>query len=330
MNKNINHRERMEICLNGEKTDRVPVALWRHFPVDDQNAQSLAAAVINFQNTFDFDFIKVTPSSSYCIKDWGVEDEWNGNSHGTRDYHKRPILHPEDWGKLKPMDPGKGKLGEMIDCLKILVNEFSPHTPVIQTIFSPLAQAKNLVGPDELLIHLRKYPEAVIEGLEIIRETTQRFIDEIAAVGIDGIFYAVQHSQYGLLSRGEFDQFGRQYDLRILNELPDIWLNVGHIHGDEIMFDLVCDYPVQILNWHDQETYPSLAKAKEQYQGVVCGGLKQEDTMLFGTPQQILKESKSAIEATNGMRFVLGTGCVLPITSPFGNIMAARQSVELK
>ena len=30
------HRERIQAALQGELIDRAPVALWRHFPVDDQ------------------------------------------------------------------------------------------------------------------------------------------------------------------------------------------------------------------------------------------------------------------------------------------------------
>jgi hypothetical protein len=34
--KGLNHRARLEACLTGQIPDRAPVALWRHFPVDDQ------------------------------------------------------------------------------------------------------------------------------------------------------------------------------------------------------------------------------------------------------------------------------------------------------
>ena len=82
----LTHRERLELCLAGEIPDRVPVALWRHFPVDDQIPAGLAAAAINFQRNFDFDLVKYTPASSFCIKDWGSQDQWRGNTEGTRDY----------------------------------------------------------------------------------------------------------------------------------------------------------------------------------------------------------------------------------------------------
>ena len=59
----MNKRERLEAAIAGQSVDRVPVALWRHFPGDDQDPSDLAAATIAFQRRWDFDFVKVTPAS---------------------------------------------------------------------------------------------------------------------------------------------------------------------------------------------------------------------------------------------------------------------------
>ena len=324
MNKIISsHTERMEICLSGEKPDHVPVAFWRHFPVDDQKGETLAAATLSFQKNYDFDFIKVTPSSTYCVKDWGVESRWIGNLEGTRDITKRLITSPEDWLKLPVLNPNHGSLKEMITCLKILQKELSGYTPFVQTIFSPMSQAKNLLGKEGLLVHLRKYPEQLKTGLKIITQSTLNFIEKARKTGISGIFLAVQYSQYSLLSESEFEIFAKPYNLQILEAVQDLWLNIAHIHGLNVMFDQVKDFPVQILNWHDQETPPSLSAAKENFSGVVCGGIRQEETMMLGTPQQVRDEAFHAIQETNGIRFVLGTGCVTPIVTPHGNIQSA-------
>ena len=79
-------RERLEAAIRGEATDRVPVALWRHFPGDDYRPEDLAASTVGFQRRYDFDFVKVTPASSFSVADWGVRDEWRGNEEGTRVY----------------------------------------------------------------------------------------------------------------------------------------------------------------------------------------------------------------------------------------------------
>lgn len=322
----ITHRQRIEYSLQGELLDRTPIAMWRHFPVDDQTPDGLAHAILEFQKLFDFDLVKVTPSSSYCLKDWGVEDEWRGNPEGTRQYVSRVINSPEDWLKLTVLDPFKGTLGDQLTCLKIINNELGPDVPVLQTIFSPLAQAKNLVGGEMLLVHLRQYPDAVVAGLKTIAETTCRFIEAANKTGISGIFYAVQHGNYQLLTESEYIQFGRKFDLEILDLVSRKWLNILHLHGVNVMFKLFLDYPVQVINWHDRETFPSLAEGKKLFSGVVCGGLQRNQTMELGTPEHVHSEACDAIQETEGKRFILGTGCVLQITTPRANIMAAIQA----
>jgi uroporphyrinogen decarboxylase len=324
----ISHRSRLETTLCGQKPDRIPVSLWRHFPVDDQAPETLAAAVVRFQETFDFDFVKITPASTFCLKDWGMNDSWQGNPEGTRQITNHAIKSEKDWQKLKPLNPRKGFLHDQLTCVQLVRKALDEGTPVIQTIFSPLSQAKNLVGKENLVAHLRMYPDLVKDALQTITESTIRFINECIPLKIDGIFYAVQQAQYSLLNEKEFLEFGKYFDGQILESIKPLWLNVGHIHGKDIMFERLSEYPVRVLNWHDRETPPNLKVGKEMYSGVVCGGLMQWETLAYGTPDLVEKEALDAIRQTGGRRFILGTGCVTPIIAPDANIFAARKAVE--
>ena len=42
-------RERLQATIRGKLADRPPVALWRHFPGDDQDPVDLAASTVAFQ-----------------------------------------------------------------------------------------------------------------------------------------------------------------------------------------------------------------------------------------------------------------------------------------
>jgi uroporphyrinogen decarboxylase len=320
--------ERLQAVLRGEQLDRPPVSLWRHFPVDDQTPEGLAAATIAFQQAFDFDFIKVTPSSSYCLRDWGITDRWQGNPEGTRQYEKRVIQTPQDWRRLPVLDPRHGVLKDQITCLNILSKHFSGKVPLVMTIFNPLSQARNLAGGDRLLEHLHLYPEELLSGLDTITRSTHDFIEVCLETGIAGIFLAVQHAQVSVLTIEEYETFGRKCDFVLLEATKDLWLNMLHLHGENIYFDQFLNYPVQILNWHDRKTPPTLTEAQQRFQGVVCGGLKQWDTLVLGTPAQVQSEAQDALDSTAGKRFILGTGCVMPITAPYGNTLAARHSVN--
>jgi uroporphyrinogen decarboxylase len=319
------HKERIQACINNEVPDRPPVALWRHFPVDDQSPETLAAATLNFQRTYDFDLVKVTPASSFCMKDWGVEDQWMGDAEGTRQYTKRIIHDPRDWEKLPSLDPTAPHLAGQLACLRFIRAELDPETPLLQTVFSPLAQAKNLAGNETLIAHLRLYPDAVMKGLAAIAETTRRFVAACLETGIDGVFYAIQHAQASLLTLEEYKTFGLPFDQTILEPAQELWCNLLHLHGHDVYFSILDSLKFPIVNWHDRETYPSLVEAQTLFAGAMCGGMRQ-DTLVYGDQAEVREEAADAIRQTNGKRFILGTGCVVPIIASHGNIMAARTS----
>ena len=321
------HRERIQTCLRGEPTGRTPIALWRHFPVDDQNPETLAAATLRYQSTYDFDIVKVTPSSSFAVKGWGVDDEWMGDAEGSRRYTKRIIKDPGDWEKLPVLDPTSPFLARQLECLRLIKKGLDPETPIIQTIFNPLSQAKNLAGNDLLLEHIRKYPEAVMNGLEIITKSAVKFVEAVCEIGVDGIFYAIQHAQGSMLELDEYKAIALPYDQKTLAPAKELWCNMLHLHGKDVYFSLLRLVDFQIVNWHDRETYPTLSEAQSLFKGALCGGLRQ-DSLTLEFPDQVKKEAKDAIKQTGGKRFILGTGCVVPITASQENYMAARKSVE--
>jgi len=323
----LSKRDRLEAVISGGPVDRPAVALWRHWPVDDQYSDNLVRATLTFQHDYDFDFIKMMPSSNYCIVDWGAQSRWEGNFEGTREWGPRVIQKPEDWMHLRLLDPYQGMLDAVRRALLAVGEHVGEEVPFIQTIFNPLAQAKNLAGNEQLLTHLRRYPDMVKVGLGTITETTIRFIEAARESGMSGIFLALQHATYDLLNESEYRAFGRPYDLRILEAAGDFWFNLLHVHGNNVMFDLVADYPVQAINWHDQETPPSLAEALDVFPGALAGGLHRHRDLLQGTPDLVRQRVQQAAEQTGGRRLIIAAGCVTLIPTPVGNIRAAREAV---
>lgn len=324
----MTRRERLQATVAGAPVDRPAVALWRHFPGDDQRPADLASATLMWQATWDWDFIKVSPASSYCLVDWGVEDRWIGGDEGNRQYTRRVVTSQQDWARLPFLDPCQGALAGQIDCLHRIHSGVGAEVPFIQTIFSPLSQAKNLAGADRLLVHLRQTPELVRSALEIITQTTLRFIEAAKATGISGIYYAVQLANFDLLSEAEYRTFGEPYDRRILEAVSDCWFNMVHLHGRDGMFDLIAAYPAHALNWHDRESGPSLGEGARRFRGAVCGGLEHWDHLLRGDPDQIRALIQDALQQTGHRRLIVSSGCVAPVNAPFSNLRAVRQAVE--
>lgn len=326
----MNHRQRMNAVLRGEPIDHVPVALWRHFPNDDQRAETLAARVVEFQNKFEFDFVKVTPASGYPAEMYGATFVDAKNREGTRSYTARPVNAMNDWDKLEPLDTTNPVFVRELAALKLIRQQLGSDIHILQTIFSPLNSALNIAG-DRLYTDLREQPDVLHRGLRAITETTNRFAIESLRAGADAIFFATQMATPTRLSLGEFRAFGEPYDFEVLQAIraanPDfIFL---HMHGLEIYFDVLRSYPVEILNWHDRRTEPSLKQACEILNSdeakngrAIAGGIDEWNVLAAKSPDDVKSQVHDAVAQAGERGFILAAGCVIAVDTPEENIRA--------
>ena len=68
----MDHWQRLEAAILGKQTDRVPVAMWRHYPDEDLDPDKLTAYMLAWQEKWDFDLLKFMPSGTYGVEDWQV------------------------------------------------------------------------------------------------------------------------------------------------------------------------------------------------------------------------------------------------------------------
>ncbi len=325
----MNTRERLERTMAGEATDRVPVALWRHFPGDDQRAADFARSAVDDQRAYHWDFVNLVPSSTFSTTDYGLQDEWQGALDGARTITKRAVTRSLDWTNLRTLDPSRGGIGRQIESIRLVCEALGEDVPVIQTIYSPLAQAQDIAGPETLTHHLRTQPDRLRSGLNVITESTLRAIDAMRRLPLAGIFYVVRHANFNTLSEAEYREFGMAYDLKVLESLPERWwLNVLHLVGDAPMFRALAAYPVEVINWHDRAGEPDLTQGKLMFGGAVCGGIHAWDHLHQGTPSSVRDAARDAMAQTNGRRLILSAGRAVPVTTPLSNLRALRAAVE--
>lgn len=320
-------RDRIHAAIQGKLVDRVPIALWRHFPGEDHKAEALAAAHLTFQKKFGWDLLKVTPANGYYGDDWGLRASYKPNPAGARHFTDRPIKKPGDWSRLKKLDVTTGVYGRELHALH-LIRDALRDDLIVATIFSPLTIARTLSGDQALVRYVRENPDELHQGLEVITEVTARFTSESLASGADGAFLATQCANTAYLTVEEYEEFGRPYDLRVLDAAAGAELRILHIHGMAIMFDQLTDYPADIINWHDRRTPPSLAEARDRYSGCLAGGINEWGTLQSSSPDQIVAEVRDAIGQTGGTRHLVAAGCTIPIDIAEERLLAARHAVE--
>ncbi len=320
-------RERLQAALAGTPVDRLPVAFWRHWPIDDQDPEALARATLEYQRRFDWDFIKVTPSHTYSVDDYGAKHAYRGRVVGDRDHTERVVKCLEDWDRIRPLDVGAPALARQLRCLRTVVEGREPGTPVIQTLFDPITMARFLAD-DVYVVHLRREPERVRRALQALAQTAAAMARAAIAEGADGIFLSTMGASYDVMSPEEYRGFGRPGDLAVLEAAHGGWLNILHAHGQHPMVSEVADYPVHGLSWHDRAAGPSLAEAARVFPGALVAGVEQFNVLHFGTPEAVAAQVADAAAQTGGRRLIVAAGCTYPLTAPECNLVAARRAAE--
>ncbi|MGH7266010.1 MAG: uroporphyrinogen decarboxylase family protein [Candidatus Rokuibacteriota bacterium] len=321
--------ERIAAAVSRQPVDRVPYAVWRHFPAVDRSPAGLAQATLRFHDRYGSDFLKITPAGGYAVEAWGCVESEEVRPDGHRACARCAVQSGDDWRKIRPLDPASADgYGQQIETIvRMGFDRRVGDAPVLPTLFSPLSLARKLSG-DRLPTDLRERPDLVTDALEAITETQIRFADRALDEGVSGIFYSIQAASRSVMSDEEYARFGEPYDRRVLESVAGrSTLTIVHCHGDRLMFDRLARLPGHAWNWDDRATPPSLADARARVPGAVVGGLDQWKTLRDGTPEQAAAEARDAVARIGGIGLIVGPGCVLPANTPDDAVAAVVRAL---
>lgn len=318
----MNKCERVYAALEGQQVDRVPLSLWRHFHKQDQTPAGLASATLAFYHKYDFDLIKLTPSGLYAIEDWGANIALSKDDDTPPRLKKPVIKEADDWRHLTTLSPIEGSYGAALETIRLVTDQLNKaDAPVLMTIFSPMTIAYKLAG-EALLEHLVSHPTDVQIGLATIAETTSRFAFAALEAGADGIFLASQFSRSDMLSQDDCLLYVVRYDLIALERVKAEPVPlVLHLHGENIYFDTVNQYPVHAVSWHNHETGPTIAEALTLTNKTLMTGLDR-NLLETGQPEVVMAQARAVIENTGGQRLILAPACVITTSTPAENLDA--------
>ncbi|MBN1161826.1 MAG: hypothetical protein JXA17_07765 [Dehalococcoidales bacterium] len=330
MTEQMTHWERVRATLKGDKVDRVPVSMWRHFYSMETSAHTLAEAMMGFQNRFDWDFMKVNPRAYYHVEDWGVRIEYDGDS--SPHVIDVPVKTPADWSKLKVLDVNKGVLKEHLHTLEMVSRRLKGELPFIMTVFTPLSVASRLTSSEEVFLHhLHEHTSEVNQALEIITETFVNFSRACLERGASGLFYATTSwATTDSLTEEEYRKFAMPSDLKLLSALPPAEFHVLHVCRNNNMLPLLKDYPVHAFNWDALGAgNPSLAEGKKMLGGrTVIGGMSHGRSLVTAPPGQLAAQVKELYTAMGDRGWMVGPGCTFPPDTSEENLRAIRKAVE--
>src|SRR2546430_5222235 len=216
----MGRRERIVAAINREPVDRVPYAVWRHFPSVDRSAAGLAQTTLRCHERYGSDFLKITPRSGYAVEAWGCVEGDELVDDGHRPCARCAVRSPEDWKTIRALDAGSaaGWVEHLETIVRMGFDRRIGDAPVLPTIFSPLSLARKLSGT-RLTHDLHEHPTLVTGALEAITETEMRFAEIALAEGVAGIFYSIQAARRSVSDDEDYARLGGPYDRRVLGSL---------------------------------------------------------------------------------------------------------------
>ncbi len=321
----MNRKERVRAALAGAAVDRPPVATWGHDFFREHTPEDLAAYTVERYRRDGDDLIKLNPRATYYYEAWG-------NRYDRPDTQRQPrLLHAAiasaaELAAIPEIDPTTGPFGEQTAALRLVVAEAGAEVDIVQTLFHPLSVAGRLMGEDTAILRraAREDPAAVHTGLATITRVLARYAAQSIAAGAAGIFFAtVDWGTTDAADAGFYREFGRPYDLQVLQAVRDAPLNVLHVCRDRNLLPLLAGYPVAAINWdtHGAENV-SLAEGRRLSGKAVMGGINQR-TIATAPPTAIAEQARAAVAAGVAGLFIT-PGCAIAPSTPAENIAALR------
>jgi uroporphyrinogen decarboxylase len=332
-------RQRLAATIASEPVDRLPVSLWRHFYLEERTRDGFVQAMIRWQKTYDWDFLKINARYSYHVEDWGNRYTAPPDAVTEPALIRAVVRQGDDFRHLDRLDAlgREGRparvLSEHLGAVADLRKALGREVPMVMTIFTPMSIAMDLAGgPQDLAALIALDAPAVHTGLQTITDTFADFARQAVEAGADGVFLAATHTAtLTNFTADQYAEFGRPYDLEVLHaaEGAGATLNCLHVCKPRSLVSELADYPVSLLNWDTADPMnPPLAQLAATPGKAVMGGL---DRNLMLRPDQVpalLEQARKTVASMTGMPFVLGANCAIHSESAPEAVQAVRDFVN--
>lgn len=240
------------------------------------------------------------------------------------------VTAPSDLDAKQIPDPySDGRMPEIIKAVRSLSKDANGSTPVIANIVGPLTLASRIMDIEKMLYMIVDHPDQFARILDFCMEVSSTFAKALAREGADGIMVFDPAASPSVMPERLFKQFEAEPVKKIFSEIkkinPDIitWYSVaGPLQNNLSIITSVSaeittvDYPMPVETWIALMDY------------TVINGNVKPSVFLEGSEDDIYQEAKALLKAASGTnRFILGSGCEIPLFSKKERIRALFRAV---
>jgi MtaA/CmuA family methyltransferase len=312
--------------LNGEVTDRVPVApLLIHLAADRAgitfrefatNGVALADAQLSLQERFDLDAITAGSDGLRMSSDLGGDVQY---PEAKPPYLRTPLIgSAADLPKLgtpDPADPG-GRMGDRVLAVSRMVQGVSERAAVLGWIGMPYAEACFLCGISEFMMLMMN---SAGDTHRILSTLTEFVIDfALAQVEVGADMIGASDPAASMVSGKMYREFILPYEKMVCTAIHDAGSLVNlHICGDtNHLLDAMVGTGADLFNIDHPVSLQRARDVFSAHSRSYKGNLNPVSDLMRASPRQCRTRAHECISIALGTRYMLSAGCEIPAETP--------------
>ncbi|MBU3202863.1 uroporphyrinogen decarboxylase family protein [Clostridium algidicarnis] len=325
-------RERMDAFSKGEEIDRIlcipdmGVTMVPFIGVTARDyyhsARLMADLEIALFRRLGHDSVGISTSlrgvaeamgSKVCYPDYNIS------------YLLEPIIKaPKEIESLKVANPLKdGKLPILIEALRLTRDALIKEVDVGAAMSGPFSVAASLVGTENLLKWMIKYPKSIHTLMEIVVESNNKYIEAVANLGLS-IGFADPVSSNSLISPKQFREFSLPYLQKNVDKIKEKTGNAPSIHICGKSRGIWEDVTRTGISNFSIDNIEDLEEAKKVMgdRVIITGNVPPVDVIYKGTKEEIFQSVMECIAKGHDSKkgYILSTGCQIPMNTPIEKV----------
>lgn len=340
----MNSRERFQAALGMEGPDRVPV-FYQH--LGGASHVLRAAGVTMHQGYRDADaFARICLASrelfgyDNVMAGWGdllVEAQAHGSTwrFPERDFYPRieryAVQSPADVDRIGPVDPLDDPFWSVpLRAAALLQERLGGEAAVVGSIDSPFFVASELRGFESMLMDLFTAPEAMVRIIDVTLESSKRYADHAARLGLDAVFIDDSTATGQLVPPEMAEAYDTAYLARLVGHMREKGLR-AIVHNDAQAPYLDLQAAARPSCLHFNNDYVDLDETFGRLRGKLCvmAGINHQDLIFRRSPDEVEEAVRDTIARYGGgPGLIVAPGCEVPFKSPAENIVRVREACE--
>lgn len=277
--------------------------------------EAFVKAQINAQKEIGYDALFAYLDALYIPEAFGCPLVFRSSG---ADVSPLEIKNEEDVKALSKVDIRKdGRLPILLSVAEQLVRLPEREVPVLGLVEGPFTTSSRILGAEKMMRSLIKNRPMIERMIEEVGQVISDFSHALAEIGMDGLIIADPVSSSTMISSKYYQEFVLPHLQRLIKglEIPVIL----HVCGNtEPILNLMAETGARILSL---DQCMDLTQAKKMVAGRCgIGGNVDPMVLLFGTPEDVKRETLRSIDQGGKRGFILMAGCAVPPGTSMKNL----------